>query len=176
MTFKPSISFLLLPLLAACAAPEGEDWPSVSFGHEVEATNEAIAARPEVTLAPLPSLPEDEKAGLNNPGTYVERVKRDYEALLENLEARGRDYQTARSGLSGVKNQDFADHWLSAQMELSNISQYTEELPRLRARLAALGDHSPEGAKTLLAQIEAEEMEKRLFLKNEKEFLARLEP
>lgn len=177
MKHRPEIFALALFLwLGACTSPEGEDWPTVSFGRDVEATNAAIEKPSEVILAPLPSLLPEEREGLENPNAFFGKITADYREVAENLEARVRDYGAARQTLNGTVGAVFRDNWLTAQMELSNISQHTEELTKLRARISAMGDSLPEDARVLLRRIEAQELQNRLYLRQEKGFLASIEP
>jgi len=167
------ISVLCLSI-GACAT--SDDWPTVSFGHDVAATNEAITARPEVSLAPLPSLLPEDTRGSENSTLYMGTINADYRALSTKLTDRFEDYSRARQGMSSHQGEAFTESWLAAQMELSNISQYTEDLTKMRARISALGDPLPEQARVLLARIEAQELQNRLFIREEKLELAALEP
>jgi hypothetical protein len=167
------ISVLCLTL-GACAAPD--EWPTVSFGNDITATNQAIAARPEVSLAPLPGLLPEDTRGVDDPALYMRSINADYRALVTKLSDRFQDYSKARKSMTVDTGEAFAESWLGAQMELSNISQYTEDLTKMRARITALGDPLPEGARVLLARIEAQELQNRLFIREEKLELAALEP
>jgi hypothetical protein len=161
--------------LSACATAGDNDWPTVSFGHDIAATNAAIEQTPEVALAPLPTLTSEDTAGLENPTSYLNAIGQDYRDLASNLEARFQDYSRARQSLSQSGDDMRAQNWLTAQMELSNISQYTEDLTKLRARMAAL-DPLPESGRVLLARMEAQELQNRLFVREEKTELQALEP
>lgn len=179
MTLKskwiPLFSFFLAGL-GGCAAPGDDFWPTVSFGPEIEATEEALNQTPEVALAPLPTLLPKETEGIANQTAYINGIEADFRDIIANLNARFEDYQKARNGLSLGRAEAKIDHWLTAQMELSNISQNTEDLTKLRARLSAIPQPLPERARVLQAQIEARELQSRLFLRGEKQKLQELEP
>ncbi len=160
--------------ISACAAPE--EWPTVSFGNDISATNDGLDARLEVSLAPLPSLLPEDTLRVENTAAYMNTINADYRTLLTNINKRFEDYSRARKSMTVETGEDFAESWLGAQMELSNISQYTEDLTKMRARITALGNPLPEAARVLLARIEAQELQNRLFIREEKLELARLEP
>lgn len=166
--------FVVCLALSACAA--SEDWPTVSFGHEIDATNDAISARPEVSLAPLPKLLPEETLGADDPAGYMTTINADYQILVTKLTDRFQDYSKARKAMTVDTGEAFAESWLGAQMELSNISQHTEDLTKMRARISALDEPLPEQARVLLARIEAQEIQNRLFIRQEKLELEALEP
>ena len=167
-------TILLGLAISACAAPE--EWPTVSFGNDISATNDGLDARLEVSLAPLPSLLPEDTLGVENTAAYMKTINADYRTLVTNINRRFEDYSKARKSMTVDTGEDFAESWLGAQMELSNISQYTEDLTKMRARITALGNPLPEAARVLLARIEAQELQNRLFIREEKLELARLEP
>lgn len=160
--------------LSACAAPD--EWPTVSFGDEISATNEAIVQKPEVDLAPLPSLLAQDTRGSENPSLYINNITADYRELVTKLNDRFQDYSRARKAMITSAGEAFTKDWLTAQMELSNISQNTEDLTRLRARISVLGDPLPEHSRVLLKRLEAQELQNRLFIREEKLELEGLEP
>lgn len=163
-------------VLAGCASPNDGRWPTVSFGHEIEAMEAAEATPTEVALAPLPGLSEADKAGLENPEAYIRGVDQDLSELTARMTERRRDYAAAVDGIMQKNGDDFRDAWLTAEMELSNISQLTESLARLRARLDALGSPLPERARVLLSRAEALELQARLFVRDQKAKLFQIEP
>lgn len=170
-TLKISVVCLAL---GACAAPE--DWPTVSFGHDITATNEAFIARPEVSLAPLPSLVAEDTLGTENPALYLNTITAEYRELVTKITDRLQDYSSARKAMTTSAGEAFAQAWLGAQMELTNISQYTEDLTKMRARISVLGDPLPEPGRVLLKRLEAQELQNRLFIREEKLELEGLEP
>lgn len=166
--------FVVCLSVGACAAPD--EWPTVSFGHDISATNQAITARPEVSLAPLPSLLAEDTRGLENPSLYMNNITAEYRALVTRITDRFQDYSRARKAMTTSTGEAYAKDWLSAQMELTNISQYTEDLTKMRARISALGDPLPEQGRVLLVRLEAQELQNRLFIREEKLELEGLEP
>ena len=172
---KSSLVFLGLPLCllaAACAPPKGESWPSVSFGGEIAAIDQARAGAREVALAPLPALGQDDQAGGDNPAEYLQKIENNFIDLTLTLRDRRADYQRARAGLvENTSQADFQEHWLVAQMELSNISQNTEALKVIRAQIMQLGEPPTARAQALLSKVEALELDNRLFVRREKAFL-----
>lgn len=160
--------------ISACAS--SENWPTVSFGDDISATNSAIGQKPEVSLAPLPALSDEDTKGSENPAAYMNAINADYRDLVAKLNNRFQDYSKARQLMTSDTGEDFAKDWLTAQMELSNISQNTEDLTKMRARVSALGDPLPEDARVLLARLEAQELQNRLFIREEKLELEGLEP
>jgi len=166
------LAALGLVALAGCATPEGEPWPTVSFGGEIAANEAAKSAPYEITLAPLPALTGEEKAGAENPGSFQQQLEDGYAALARRMLERKSDYMAARQGLQGIQpGRQFHENWLTAQMELSNVSQTTERLTTLRARIMLLGDPLPEAARVLLKKAEALELENRVFVRDERAFL-----
>lgn len=173
---KFSLVFLGLPLCllaAACNPPKGENWPSVSFGGEIAAIDQARAGPREVGLAPLPALAQDDLAGTDDPAAYLQRIETSFVDLTLALRERRADYQRARAGLvQNTSQADFQENWLVAQMELSNISQNTEALKVIRAQIMQLGEPPVAPAQALLSKVEAQELDNRLFVRREKAFLS----
>jgi len=159
-------------LVAACSAPKGENWPTISFGAEIEAINEARAAPSQITLAPLPALSDEDRAGSGDGEEFFKRIEGDFAGITKALDDRRADYKVARAGLDMVSGNEFLDTWLVAQMELSNISQNTEALKIIRAQVALLGDPLPAAAEVLLEHAEALELENRRFVAAEKLYLS----
>ncbi len=158
--------------LAGCAAPAGESWPTVSFGGAIAANEAARTAPYQVALSPLPALTEEQRAGAENPAQFLPQLEAEYAALGRRIFERKADYSSFRQGLEGVSpEQRFGENWLSAQMELSNISQTTERLKTIRAQIMLLGNPPPEAARALLKKVEALELENRLFVRDEMAFL-----
>ncbi len=161
-------------LLSACASPD--EWPTVSFGHDLTATETATTARPEVSLGPLPSLLPEDTLGSENSDAYMGTITMEYRELATRITDRFQDYSSARKDMTTGTGEAFTKAWLSAQMELTNISQYTEDLSKMRARISALGEPLPEKGRVLLARLEAQELQNRLFIREEKLALEALEP
>jgi len=158
--------------LAGCAVPEGENWPTVSFGGEIAAFEAAKTAPYQTALAPLPTLSEEERAGSDNPQVFLHQLEADYAALAKRMLERKDDYMAARQGLQGIMpERQFHENWLTAQMELSNVSQTTERLKAIRARIMLLGEPLVEEARVLLQKAEALELENRIFVRDERAFL-----
>ena len=63
-----------------------------------------------------------------------------------------------------------------AQMELSNISQATEAIRFIRARIALLDSSLPAAAQALLSRAEALELENRVFVAGEKIYISTRAP
>jgi len=168
------LSFTLL--LAACSAPKGESWPTVSFGAEIQAINDARITPSEITLAPLPALSEEDRAGLENREEFLKRIESDLADIARTLGERKADYSVARAGLDLVSGNDYRDTWLVAQMELSNISQATEALKVIRAQVMALGTPWATEADVLLKKAEALELENRIFGAREKAYISTRAP
>ncbi len=161
-----------LCLLAGCAAPEGENWPTVSFGEAIAAHEAARTAPYQIALSPLPALTEEERAGAGNPAEFLQHLEAEYAALARRIFERKTDYMPFRQNLEGnTVGPDLREDWLSAQMELSNISQTTERLKTTRAQIMLLGPPMPEAARALLKKVEALELENRRFIRDERAYL-----
>ncbi len=161
-----------LCLLAGCAAPAGESWPTVSFGGDIAAHEAARTAPYQIALSPLPALIEEERAGAENRAQFLQQLEAEYATLARRIFERKADYTSFRQGLEGVLPElRFRENWLSAQMELSNISQTTERLKTIRAQIMLLGAPMPEAARALLNKVEALELENRLFVRDERAYL-----
>lgn len=164
------LSFSLV--LAACSVPKGESWPTVSFGAEIQAINDARITPSEIALAPLPALSEEDRAGLENREDFLKRIESDLANITRTLSERKADYSVARAGLDLVSGNDYRDTWLVAQMELSNISQATEALKVIRAQVMALGTPRTAEAEVLMKKAEALELENRIFIAREKTYIS----
>jgi hypothetical protein len=161
-----------LCLLAGCAAPAGENWPTVSFGGDIAASEAARTTPYQIALSPLPALTKEDRAGAENPAQFLHQLETEYAALARRIFERKADYTSFRQGLEGnTVSPRFREDWLSAQMELSNISQTTERLKTIRARIMLLGAPMPGAARALLKKVEALELENRLFVRDETAYL-----
>jgi len=144
----------------------------VSFGDDINAIDAAIDGPTSVTLAPLPGLTQDELAGSENPQTYFAGIRDSFFSLKGSLADRRADYNAARAEVSNRRSQDV---WLTAQMELSNISQATEAIKTIRAQLALVAGDVPDTAGFITAA-EALELESREFIFDERQYLAQNRP
>ena len=168
--------FLALALgLSACAPPDGEGWPTISFGSDIAAMDSAIDGPSGVMLAPLPGLGADERAGSENPQGYFADMQEAFFAVKGRLADRLVDYQAARAAYTSATGERSYQSWLTAQMELSNISQATEAIKTIRAQLALVSGDVPAAA-DFIAAAEALELEYREFLLNQRLYLAQNQP
>lgn len=172
---KRPITLTILLLLYGCAAPKEGSWPTVSFGDDIAAIDAAIDNPQSYGLAPLPSLTAEEQAGSKNPESYFAIVQQEFFDLKGRLTDRYADYLTAKDDYKKGTDSSMHQKWLTAQMQLSNISQAVEGIRVIRAQLMLIVDEMPAVA-DFIVMAETLELENRKFLLGERLYLAQNQP
>ncbi|HXV73541.1 MAG TPA: hypothetical protein VD713_02300 [Sphingomonadales bacterium] len=152
------ILFILIAVfhLASCAGARRE-WPSVSFSGELKAF-ELEAAAEGAVVAPLPTLNEAERAGIDTPDLYWATLATDFSDLKRRLGERLDALRAAEAAFAASEGAA-DDLKLGAELELSNLSLTVEELPAIRARAALLDKASPDSPEPERLAAEAKTLE-----------------
>lgn len=164
---------VLVLSLAACTQPRSE-WPSLSFGPEIAATE--AAAGEGVRLAPLPALSQKERRGVSDPAAYLGSLEADFVGLKGDLKARRAELADAFGAFAESARERREEKWLGAQRAVSNLSMAIERIPKIRARAALVSPHlsDPRPAEALAAQARELELALRHQLEEEKRKLSAL--
>lgn len=127
---------IFLLSLTGCAT-RGHDWPTVAFSSDLRNFDHTSTIQ-EIVLAPLPTLSEIDREGIESPELYWQKLNEGFLDLKRRLEEglnKLKKTETKLATSGGATN----DLRLATELELSNLSLMIEELPIIRARAALLG-------------------------------------
>ena len=125
------ISVLAAGLVTACAAYTDADWPKLA-GPDPAAELDRVSARAEPVPRPPPRSPAAIDRRLE-PGN-TERLENDWAELKRRLAAQRETYLAAKQAIDNEPAESGLQRILSAHLELSRLSQLSDQIDELRRR------------------------------------------
>ena len=129
---SPVPVFLLAAgLLSGCAAYTDADWPKLA-GPDPAAALDRVSASAEPAPRPLqpPPIIVDQRPELGN----IERLESDWAELKRRLAAQRETYLAAKQAIDNEPAESGLQSILSAHLELSRLSQLSDQIDDLRRR------------------------------------------
>ena len=131
---SPVLVFLLAAgLLSGCAAYTDADWPKLA-GPDPAAALDRVSASAEPAPRPLRPSPVVIDQQLE-PG-YAERLEEDWAELKRRLAAQRETYLAAKQAINNEPAESGLQRILSAHLELSRLSQLSDQIDDLHRRAA----------------------------------------
>lgn len=152
-----TILLIFAMLFLTGCAQDYQGWPTVAFSGDLKDFERTSAAH-EAVLAPLPTLSESDRAGIESPELYWQQLIQSFSDLKKRLEDGFNKLRVTERNLA-ASNRATNDLRLATELQLSSLSLMIEELPIIRARAHLLSQVTSESSQLAVLSKDAESLE-----------------